>query len=226
MKQETRVWAVVPVKSFARAKARLAELLDQHQREQLARIMLEDVLTSLQRLEPLSGILVVSGDDGAKEIAGAHGATTVDDPLEDGPNAAIRLALPVLGMARADAMMVVPADVPQLNADELLPIVRTLSGASIALVRAARDGGTNLFGCSPVDLIQPWFGADSFARHIGAAERINIKPRVFVCASLAYDIDRPQDILEFRPRQMTRTEAYLARTLQASDNPGVAAHAQ
>jgi 2-phospho-L-lactate/phosphoenolpyruvate guanylyltransferase len=226
MKQETRVWAVVPVKSFARAKARLAELLEEHQREQLARIMLEDVLTSLQRLETLSGILVVSGDDGAKEIAGAHGATAVDDPLEDGPNAAIRLALPVLRKARADAMMVLPADVPQLDADELLPIVRTLSGASIALVRAARDGGTNLFGCSPVDLIQPSFGIDSFARHIGAAERVNIKPRVFAGASLAYDIDRPQDILEFRPRQMTRTEAYLARTLHASDNPGVAAHAQ
>src|SRR3954453_11938441 len=161
MNQEAQIWAVVPVKSFARAKARLAGLLDRHQREQLARIMLEDVLTSLQKLGALSGILVVSGDDNAKEIARAHGASTVDDPLEEGPNAAMRLALPVLRDARADAMIVVPADVPQLDADELLPIVGTLSGASIALVRAARDGGTNLFGCSPVDLIQPWFGADS-----------------------------------------------------------------
>ena len=216
MNQETRPWALVPVKRFARAKARLAGLLDVQEREQLARIMLEDVLTSLRKLEALTGILVVTGDDNAKEIANAHGACLVDDSLENGPNAAIRLALPVLREAGADAMIVVPADVPHLDADELLPIIRTLSGQSIALVCAARDGGTNLFGCSPVDLIEPCFGADSFARHIDAANRASIEPRVFTCSSLAYDIDRPQDVLEFGTSLMTRTGAYLAHVLKRS----------
>jgi 2-phospho-L-lactate guanylyltransferase len=221
MKQPKRIWAIVPVKTFGRAKARLAPLLGAAQREEVARIMLDDVLGALQKLDTLSGILVVSRDSCAKEIAIAHGATTLDDPLETGPNAAIRLALPLLRDAEADAMIVVPADVPQIEPDQVRPILRALSGASIALVPAARDGGTNLLGCSPVDIIEPCFGPSSFAQHVSAATRAGIEPRVFACSSLLHDVDRPEDILEFRPRQTTRTGAYLDRVL-----PDVTVYAQ
>ncbi|MBV8849274.1 MAG: 2-phospho-L-lactate guanylyltransferase [Methylobacteriaceae bacterium] len=217
MKKQPRIWAVVPVKSFARAKARLAPLLDAPQREQLARAMLEDVLTALQKLDALDNILVVSRDAGAGEIAIAHGASTLDDPFENGPNAAIRLAVPVLREAGVDAMIVVPADVPQTEADELLPILDALRCASVALVPAVRDGGTNLLGCAPVDMIEPCFGPDSFAQHMSAAKRAGIEPRVFACTSLSRDIDRPDDILEFRADRETRAGAYLHRALTNSN---------
>jgi 2-phospho-L-lactate guanylyltransferase len=226
MRQRRHIWAVVPVKSFGRAKARLAPLLDPAQREELARAMLQDVLAALQNVDELSGILVVSGDSHAREIAGAHGAGTIDEPFENGPNAAIRLALPVLRATRADAMIIVPADVPQIEPNELRPVLRALSGASVALVPAARDGGTNLLGCSPVDIIDPCFGPNSFAKHMNAAERIGVEPRVFTCDSLAVDIDRPRDILEFRAWRETRAGAYLARVLNSFDMLGVAACAQ
>src|SRR5947199_10123729 len=137
MTEQRLIWAVVPVKSFARAKARLAALIDSAQREQLARAMLEDVLAALRKLDDLSGILVVSADRGAKEIARAYGAQTIDDPLEEGPNEAIRLALPFLREVEADAMIVVPSDVPQIEADELLPVIAKLRTPSVALVAAA-----------------------------------------------------------------------------------------
>src|SRR6476659_4560853 len=110
MRQHQSISAVVPVKSFVRAKARLAALIDSTQREQLARAMLEDVLAALRKLDDLSGILVVSADRGAKEIARAHGARAIDDPVESGPNEAVRLALPFLRDMQADAMVVVPSD--------------------------------------------------------------------------------------------------------------------
>ena len=134
------IWAVVPVKSFARAKARLAALIDSAQREQLARAMLEDVLAALRKLDDLSGILVVSADRGAKEIARAYGAQTIHDPLEEGPNEAIRLALPLLREVEADAMIVVPSDVPQIEANELMPIIAHLQARSvIALGQSNRE---------------------------------------------------------------------------------------
>lgn len=226
MSRGARIWAVVPVKRLARAKARLAPLLDAAQREQLARAMLEDVLTTLQQVDALSGILVVSGDADAREIACRHGATGLNDPLEIGPNAAIRAALPALRAAGADAMIVMPADVPQIEAGELLAVLRALRGESIALVRATRDGGTNLLGCSPVDIIAPCFGPDSFAEHMNAAQRAGIEPHIFSCESLRLDIDRPQDILEFQARRETRTGVYLDRVFNKSNIAGAVACAQ
>jgi 2-phospho-L-lactate guanylyltransferase len=211
MNGQQRIWAMVPVKSFCRAKARLAALIDSAQREQLARAMLEDVLAGLRKLDQLSGILVVSADTEAREIAHANGARAIDDPLENGPNVAIRLALPFLRDAQADAMMVVPSDVPQIQPDELLPVIRSLVAPSIALVAASRDGGTNLLGCSPVDLIHPCFGLNSFVKHANAARRAGLEPKVFACPSLIHDIDQPQDLSDFSARHQTKTAACLTR---------------
>jgi 2-phospho-L-lactate guanylyltransferase len=211
MNEPKRIWAVIPVKSFARAKARLAPLFDHGQRAQLAGAMLEDVLTALRKIDDLAGILVVSRDTSAKEIARAHGAATRDDPLETGPNTALRFALPVLRKARAEAMIVVPSDVPQIEANELRPILQALTVGSVALVPAARDGGTNLLGCSPIDLIPPCFGSNSFAQHMHSSKRAGIEPRVFSPPSLVHDIDSPEDLAKFRARHRTRTEACLAK---------------
>jgi 2-phospho-L-lactate guanylyltransferase len=210
MNEQKCIWAVVPVKSFARAKARLAPLIDSVQREQLARAMLEDVLAGLRKLDELSGILVVSADADAKDIARAKGARSIDDPFENGPNAAVRLALPFLRGVRADAMVVVPSDVPQIEPDELLPVIRSLTAPSIVLVAASRDRGTNLLGCAPIDLVAPCFGASSFAKHVRAAKRAGVEPSVFACRSLIHDIDQPQDISHFRARHETKTGARLA----------------
>jgi 2-phospho-L-lactate guanylyltransferase len=226
MNERTRIWAVVPVKSFARAKARLAPLLDSGQREELACAMLQDVLAALQTVAQLSGTLVVSQDARAQQIARAHGARIVEDRLEEGPNAAIRLAMPLLRDCRADAMVVVPSDLPQIEADELLSILESLRGSCVALVAAAHDGGTNLLGCSPVDIIGPCFGPDSFAKHIKAARRIGTEPQVFSCSSLCHDIDRPEDILEFRARQPTRTGAYVDSVFGTANVAAVAACAR
>jgi 2-phospho-L-lactate guanylyltransferase len=211
MNKRKRIWAVVPVKSFCRAKARLAALLDSVQREQLARAMLEDVLAGLRKLDELAGTLVVSADTEAREIARANGARAIDDPLEDGPNAAIRLALPFLRDAQADAMMVVPSDVPQIEPDELLPVIRSLIAPAIALVAASRDGGTNLLGCSPVDLLAPCFGASSFVKHANAARRAGIEPSIFTCRSLIHDVDQPEDLSYLQVRHQTKTAACLSR---------------
>ena len=211
MKQQSSIWAVVPVKSFARAKARLATLVDSHEREQLARAMLEDVLAGLRKVEQLSGILVVSADAEAQEIARAHGARVIDDPVENGPNEAVGLALPFLRDVQADAMIFVPSDVPQIEPDELLPIIARLQPPSVALVAAARDRGTNLLACSPIDLIAPCFGPSSFGKHADAARRAGVEGNMFACPSLMHDIDQPQDITQFSAQHRTKTGALLAR---------------
>jgi 2-phospho-L-lactate/phosphoenolpyruvate guanylyltransferase len=214
MRRGKRIWALVPVKTFARAKARLAPVLNAEQREELARVMLHDVLTSLLKVEELAGILVVSQDWQAKDIASRIGARTLNDPFETGPNVAIRLALPVLRDLGADALLVIPADVPQIDADELRPIVHALPQRCVALAPAGRDRGTNLLGCSPLDAIEPCFGPQSFAKHIAAAKRAGIEPLLVDAASFSQDLDRPEDVQTFHARFETNTGRFLRRVLR------------
>ncbi len=63
------IWAVVPVKEFARAKQRLAGLLSAGLRQKLADAMFEDVLESLSAVNDLAGIVVVTVDPEAGAIA-------------------------------------------------------------------------------------------------------------------------------------------------------------
>jgi 2-phospho-L-lactate guanylyltransferase len=226
MKAQRRIWAIVPVKSFARAKARLSPVLDATQRVELVRAMLCDVLAGLRQVDGLAGIVVVSGDPAAREVARAHGVASIDDPLEEGPNEAVLLALPVLRRWGADAMVVIPSDVPQLEASELRSILETLSGPLVALVPAARDGGTNLLGCAPLDAIAPCFGPGSFMRHMAAARSAGLDPRVFQTQSLLYDIDRPEDLREFCAPHPTRTGAYLRELFGQVRTPDRLATAQ
>jgi 2-phospho-L-lactate guanylyltransferase len=226
MKAQRRIWAIVPVKSFARAKARLGPVLDARQRVELVRAMLGDVLVGLRQVDGLAGIVVVSGDPAAREVARAHRVESIDDPLEEGPNEAVLLALPVLRRWGADAMAVIPSDVPQLEANGLQPIVEALSRPLVALVPAARDGGTNLLGCAPLDAIAPCFGPGSFMRHMAAANGAGLDPRVFETPSLLYDIDRPEDLREFAALHPTRTGAYLRELIGEVRTPDRLATAQ
>lgn len=218
MKGAKRLWAVVPAKSFREAKTRLSPLLDAAQRAELASLMLADVLAALQQLDQLYGILVVTRDGRAKDIAGAYGARAIDDPLEQGPNAAIRLTVPVLRSCGASGMIVVPSDVPGIESEHIRPILQALHEPAVTLVSAARDGGTNLLGCAPIDAIMPRFGPDSFARHVDAARMAGMEPRIFAPASLAHDIDRPEDMRGFTARRATKTGGFIADVLARIEN--------
>ncbi|GAC1340096.1 MAG: hypothetical protein NVSMB26_28090 [Beijerinckiaceae bacterium] len=204
------VWAVVPIKSFAQAKARLAPLLDAGARAELAGLMARDVLDGLGSLPDLAGIVVVTHDECARALAAERGAIVVDDPAEIGPNEAIRLALPTLTSLGAEAMIVVPSDLPQLDPDDIKRVLDHLGERSVVLVPATRDGGTNILACAPIDLVPPCFGIASLVRHNQAARDAGIAPQIVAPESLLCDIDRPDDLAIFYARRSpTRSQAYL-----------------
>ena len=74
-----RTLAILPVKTFAEAKQRLAPELALGARRALAEAMFSDVLVALRRAGSVDEILVVSADHGAQQVAGGHGATVLDD---------------------------------------------------------------------------------------------------------------------------------------------------
>ncbi|MFC7398477.1 2-phospho-L-lactate guanylyltransferase [Chelatococcus sp. GCM10030263] len=189
------IWAVVPVKSFARAKTRLAGILAPRERQELAMAMLADVLEALAATEGLDGILVVTADAEAAAMAGSFGALVLTDPVESGTNPAVLWGLRELDRLGKSGAVVVPGDLPFVTPAELGAVLAALSRSPAVLVPAVRDGGTNILALSLPSAMTPAFGHDSFARHLAAATAARLDPAVLTFDGAGHDIDVAADLV-------------------------------
>jgi 2-phospho-L-lactate/phosphoenolpyruvate guanylyltransferase len=225
----TSVWAVVPVKPFRVAKARLSTALNAVDRARLARVMLEDVLGAMVASRHLlAGLLVVTADDEAAPIARSHGAIVLSEAAPAGINRAIARALAHLADAlaargespTASGILVVPADLPQVSAAAIERIVGLLDAPRAVAIVPATDGGTNLLGCKPAGIIPPSFGPLSFDRHRQAARRAGVTPSILAWSDLGHDLDRPEDLAAFLSLgTASRTHAFLSSLAMAALTP-------
>lgn len=202
------IWAVVPAKRFSLAKQRLAPVLSQDERTMLARVMLQDVLATLSVTPGLAGIVVVSSDPSAAELAKQFGARLVNDVLETGVNAALRQGMETLD---ADAaILIVPADIPFATTSDLQTIVKSLEDHDVVIAPAASDGGTNALAMRSRGLIAPSFGEDSYVRHLARAQIKNLRCGVVRSDELGHDIDRPEGLFSpAKPKKNSLTSALL-----------------
>src|SRR4051794_7736184 len=88
--------ALIPVRSIAGAKQRLAGCLDDARREELALAMLEDMLAALSAATRLDRIVVVSSDADLLKHARRCGAETLEEGPARGLNGAVSFAAAVL----------------------------------------------------------------------------------------------------------------------------------
>ncbi|MFG1426242.1 2-phospho-L-lactate guanylyltransferase [Roseixanthobacter glucoisosaccharinicivorans] len=188
------LWALVPVKRFALAKRRLAPELSPTERASLAKAMLRHVLGVLAGCRGLAGILVVTSDPEAMTLARAFGAHVLPDAVEEGTNAAVRAGMAALDRAGKGGVIVVPGDVPGITRAEMDAVMDALARASVVLVPATRDGGTNLLAARPPALMAPSFGPSSFARHLESAQATGSAPCVLHLPGLGHDIDVSADL--------------------------------
>lgn len=193
--QRKGVWAINPIKPFARAKERLGDLLNIHERSTLAKAMAADVLEKLSRTCGLSGVLVVTSDADAHALAADFGALVASDAIEPGINAAVQRGIETVSRLHENpAIMVVPADIPLVSVDELSEVVTALETADVVLAEAARDGGTNILGLSRPGIIRPSFGPRSFSRHTALAYAAGIEPLALSLKGAGHDIDIASDL--------------------------------
>ena len=188
--------AVLPVKRFDRAKQRLAAGLAGGSREVLAEAMVRDVLAALARVRALYAIVVVTGEPRAQALARSHDALIVEDPEEAGQSAAAALGVGRAVEIGAERVLLVPGDCPALDADEVHRLIlgQRDGPAAVTIVPDRHGTGTNALLLSPPDVIAPAFGEGSFARHLAAAEASGARVAVDEVASLALDIDTPEDL--------------------------------
>jgi 2-phospho-L-lactate guanylyltransferase len=211
--------AVLPIKTFSRAKQRLSDAVGDPQRARLAQAMVGDVLATLGAVRGLDHVVVVTAEPAAAEQARDAGAIVVHDPAEAGQSAAAALGVAEARRLGADRVLLVPGDCPALDADEVGALLAREAG--VVIVPDRHGSGTNALLLSPPEAIEPSFGPGSFARHAARGRAAGVQVRVAQLASLGLDVDTPGDLealrdaLAARSGGAERTRALLARLLPA-----------
>ena len=180
----------IPVKSLDRSKSRLAGVLAPLERAALTLAMLEDVLDAC-RDNPGWETWVVSPDETVLEVAASRKVRSIVE--ESGPLARSIAQVERLAKERgADALAILPGDLPTLTGDALGRALRTLGSVVLA---PSRDGlGTSLLLRRPPRCIAARFGPDSLARHRAQAEERGLPVAIVHESTLAFDVDVPQDL--------------------------------
>jgi 2-phospho-L-lactate guanylyltransferase len=211
---EPTLWAVVPVKDVANAKQRLAPVLSATERRELFAAMLEEVLGALASSAGLAGILMVTRDALAQDLAARYGARVLVEDETRGHTAASTLGARTLAQEGVAGMVQVPGDIPLLTPDDVAALLRAHGQSPAVTLSPARDArGTNAVVCSPPDLLPLRFGDDSFFAHIRLTRSLGIEPTIVRRPALALDVDTPGDLAAFlaAPSE-TRAWAYLSES--------------
>lgn len=212
--------ALIPVKRLEESKSRLLSRLPDAKRQALTLAMLEDLLDALSRTHGLDRIAVTTPDPLVAERASAAGAEILMR-IEPGLNAALED-----GRARLFADRNASSAVP--GQDSILFVLGDVAGAlpqdferllhaasldekpGIWLAPSA-DGGTSALFERPPGMIPCCFGRDSAKRHREAAASAGVAYHEIELASLAIDLDQPEDLEAFLATRGggTRTRALL-----------------
>ncbi len=189
-----RVWAIVPVKPLELAKSRLAVALGPMERRALCLGMLEHVLAVLAAARCIGYRAVVSPDPGVLSIAQEGGGLAIRDPGFE-LNDALRLGVDAAVARGAEAVVILPGDLPLLRGEELHRLVaRAVENPCVVVTRAAADGGTNALLVRPPRALLPCFGPNSFEAHCRQARERGIPLRVFEAPGISFDVDTPESL--------------------------------
>jgi 2-phospho-L-lactate/phosphoenolpyruvate guanylyltransferase len=189
--------ALVPVKSLAQAKSRLAPYLSSSEREALVLDMLAHVLHTLHSCEQFERVSVVSADGFVLDFAGQWGATPLLEQ-QHGHNPALRSAALLELDGGAEALLTISADLPLLARRDMMSMIE-LSRQYDVLLAPSREGmGTNALLVRPPLAIPYLFGINSRARHLEAAGKRHLSSVQCLSSGLAFDVDTIEDVRELQ----------------------------
>ena len=207
----SQLHVIVPVRALDDGKQRLSPVLGEQQRAMLVAGLLERTLEVIRAWGGAVAIHVVSPDPAVMPLARSGGARPIlqaDEGLNEGIVAAREIAV----SGGATAILILPADLPVLEADALDALVDAADAALAAgggrpvVVVAPADArsGTNGLLLSPPDAIAPGFGPASLERHLRAAGAAGASTQLVVDAALGFDLDTPDDLTLLGPARLAK----------------------
>jgi len=208
--------ALVPVRSFARAKRRLRARFSDREVEAIGRALLDDVLVALLAVPLLERVAVLTGDREVADAARAAGGQVHWLEPDPGLNAALDSAARQLRTEGCSGLLVALGDLALLRAGDVAAVLEVALHHPVVGV-ASLDGGTALLFQSPPGLLPARYGPESFEAHCAAARQQGIE---LVALDLPdglarCDLDTPDDAARIAASGRAGRTAELLRKLGA-----------
>ena len=188
-----RVGAIVPVKTFSRAKTRLN--LSEEKTEQICSIMLESVLSAISQSNVMEETVIVSKDEFALNMGKKFGALQVYDQEELGVNNAVMLGDRYFVKEDFDLTIVFPQDIPLIQPEDIRMLFEMKGSNRCVLVVPSRTfDGTNALLRMPVDVMETHYDEDSYKIHLNTAEKKNATSALILIPRIMLDVDDQADL--------------------------------
>lgn len=202
---------LIPVKNLSNAKQRLAEVMDQPARTRLAQAMLEDVAIAVATCGA-DDACIVTGDLFAIELAARLKFEVMRDDANRSETDAIAMATQTCEARGIETTLVVPGDIPLIEAADIRAIYVQAPRRGSVLVPSSDERGTNAVLRRPAALFPLRFGTDSFVPHLASARAAG-ECVVLSLPHVALDIDTPEDLRRLAEAPGNKPAQLLARSV-------------
>ncbi len=190
-----KIAAIIPVKTFSNAKTRLD--LSQHQRENLCKVMLEEILHIISISPQIEKTIMVTKEEKAIEIGKKFNAIIIIDEKEESVNNAVALADKYLLENDFHASIVFPQDIPYIKTQDIDFMLNYKMHPNFAIiVPSRRFDGTNALVRMPIDLMKTHYDEDSYKIHMNTAKEHTLNVAMVFVKRIMWDVDNDED-LEF-----------------------------
>lgn len=185
--------AIIPVKTFSKAKSRLQLTCDK--KEKLCKLMLEEVLHTLSISPKIDKIILVSKDNDILALSKKFNAIQIFDEKENGVNHAVELADKYLLEHGYEVSLVLPQDIPFIKTQDIDFLFNFEAPPKYAVIVPSRKfDGTNALVRMPVDLMQTHYDEDSYKIHLNTAKALTQNTSLAMVRRIMLDIDDTDDL--------------------------------
>ncbi len=188
-----KIAAIIPVKTFSNAKTRLE--ISQQQKEDLCKIMLEEILRTISISPQIEKTIIVTKEEKAIEIGKKFNTFTIIDEKEESVNSAIALADKYLLENNFDASIVFPQDIPYIKTQDIDFMLNYKTPPNFAIVVPSRRfDGTNALVRMPIDLMETHYDEDSYKIHMNTAKEHTLNVALIFVKRIMLDVDNSEDL--------------------------------
>ncbi|MFN8374598.1 MAG: 2-phospho-L-lactate guanylyltransferase [Anaerolineae bacterium] len=206
------VWVIIPVKPLKLAKSRLAAVISPDQRQEFAQTLLRHTLEVVQNVPTVTGTLVISRDTKALSIARDYKAYTVMESGTPELNAALMRATQVVAGWHAEAVLILPSDLPLLASEDVSSMIAMgREHQTVVIATDQHEDGTNAMMVRPAGLFPYAYGPGSYHRHIDLAKQSGAAVKAYHSERMLLDIDLPEDLERYL--QLSTNDSEMKRDL-------------
>lgn len=199
------IYAIIPVSKFKNAKTRLSPFLSEEERENLLKVMLQDVTDTLKK--HVDKIFIISRDEDVLNYAKKLNLDTILEDENSNLNKALKQAMKYC-KGKAKKIIIVPSDVPLIGKTNVQMLIDASKSLDFIIV-PSKGGGTNMIIMKPM-AIHTRFEGFSYKEHVQAAERKKLNPQVHDSFFMALDVNTAEDLGEIMIHgEKTHTRKYL-----------------